>query len=130
MMLANKNHSFLVRLVMGCLLISPHLYFCEMEAEESAQAQEQQENDASDLIQARRRIRAIHIIGNNYVSTDALLNYIPYHIGDYVTLQQNGQIERSAQLVRNLYTGLKRFRNISVFGDLIAPDELDIYIVV
>lgn len=101
-----------------------------MEAEESAQAQEQQENDASDLIQARRRIRAIHIIGNNYVSTDALLNYIPYHIGDYVTLQQNGQIERSAQLVRNLYTGLKRFRNISVFGDLIAPDELDIYIVV
>ena len=129
-MLANKNHSFLVRLVMGCLLISPHLSFCEMEAEESAQAQEQQENDASDLIQARRRIRAIHIIGNNYVSTDALLNYIPYHIGDYVTLQQNGQIERSAQLVRNLYTGLKRFRNISVFGDLIAPDELDIYIVV
>ena len=101
-----------------------------MEAEESAQAQEQQKNDASDLIQARRRIRAIHIIGNNYVSTDALLNYIPYHIGDYVTLQQNGQIERSAQLVRNLYTGLKRFRNISVFGDLIAPDELDIYIVV
>lgn len=129
-MLADKNRYSIIVWVMGCLLILPHVSFCETEAEKPTQPQEQQESDSSKLVQARRRIRNIHVIGNTSVPTDALLNYVPYQIGESVTLQQNGQIERSSQLVRNLYTGLKRFRNISVFGDLIEPDELDIYIVV
>ncbi len=81
-------------------------------------------------VKADRIIRNIYTIGNKTVPTEALLNYIPYRVGEMITVQSTGQIERSAQLVRNLYKELKRFRNITVFADLIEPDDIDIYIVV
>ncbi len=89
-----------------------------------------QEEKKQNYVQAQRRIRAIHIIGNKAITQESLLNYIPYQVGDTVMIQQNGQIEGSGQLIRKLYTQLKRFRNITLLGDLIESSELDLYILV
>ncbi len=134
---AYKNRLLLIPLIASCFLLTSHVSQCEemeieveQREEQSPQDPEEAQEQAPQSIQAQRRIRDIKILGNTTVSTDALLNYVPYQIGETVTLQANGQIERSAQLIRNLYSGLKRFRNISLFGELIEPDELILHIVV
>ncbi len=71
-----------------------------------------------------RRINEIHIIGNRSTPRDAMLNYIPYQVGEIFNPQ------KSSQLIRNLYDGLKRFRTISLHGDLVGNDLIDLYIVV
>ncbi len=72
----------------------------------------------------QRRINDIIIIGNAMTTREAILNYIPYQIGEYFNLQ------RSGQLIRNLYNNLKRFRTITLMGDLIGDDLINLYIVV
>lgn len=128
---------FILIWMLGCVLFAPHFSMCEKVEAETEQIAESLPQDSGTseeqepkTILAQRRIKDIRVLGNRTMPTDALLNYVPYHIGETVTLQQNGQIERSSQLIRNLYSGLKRFRNISLFGELIEPDELILYIVV
>jgi outer membrane protein insertion porin family len=71
-----------------------------------------------------RRINNIIIVGNQTTSKDAILNYIPYKIGEYFSPQ------RSGQLIRNLYSGLKRFRNITLKGVPVGNDLIDLYVIV
>ena len=74
--------------------------------------------------QVPRRINDIIIIGNQTTSRDAMLNYIPYQIGEIFNPQKSGL------LIRNLYEGLKRFRTITLKGNLVGDDMIDLYIVV
>ena len=129
-MVPDKKYSMIKWVISIVLLIAPLSTLCEIEADTPQVEQQQQEEDSSKYVKARRRIRAIHVVGNKTVPTDALLNYVPYHVGETINIQPNGPIERSAQLIRNLYTHLKRFRNITLLADLIEPDDIDLYIVV
>ncbi len=103
-------------------------FVCPLRADDPAHKEIQAEKSAP--IQAQRIIRNVHIVGNKTISNEALLNYIPYQAGHAVVLLPNGQIEQSGQTIKRLYQELKRFRNISIFGDLVEPDQLDLYIIV
>ncbi len=92
-----------------------------------ADSQENQEPDASAIEQTQPKPRIINdiiIVGNNFTPRDAMLNYIPYQVGEIFNPQ------KSAVLIRNLYTELKRFRNITLKGDLVGDDRINLYIVV
>ena len=125
-----KRYSMIKGVITIALLITPLTLLCEGESPTAPAQDSQPEQASGNYVKARRRIRAIHAVGNKSVPTEALLNYIPYRIGELITVQSTGQIERSAQLIRNLYTNLKRFRNITVWADLVEPDEIDLYIAV
>lgn len=71
-----------------------------------------------------RRINDIIVIGNKTTDRDAILNYIPYQIGEIFNPQKSGQ------LIRNLYQGLKRFRNITLKADYLPHDMVNLYIIV
>ncbi len=93
--------------------------------ENSAAPTASEPNAASQEIPInQRRIKDIIITGNHTTAREAILNYIPYHIGEYFNLQQSGQ------LIRSLYDGLKRFRNITLMGDLIGDDLINLYVIV
>jgi len=73
---------------------------------------------------AERRIRSIIVVGNKHVSQQALVNRIPYQIGEI--FDQN----KTARLIRNLYFDLKRFKQIEVKAVPVDTDKLDLYIIV
>lgn len=71
-----------------------------------------------------RKINAIYVKGNKYVTTQAILNNIPFKIGE----QFNPQ--KTTQLIKNLYYALDRFRDIKIYARNVGTDALDVYIVV
>ncbi len=86
-----------------------------------------QQPDAPATEQAQpipRRINEIIVVGNEFTPRDAILNYIPYQVGEVFNPQ------KSTQLIRNLYEGLKRFRNITLKGDAVDDDMVDLYVIV
>ncbi|HEV2601603.1 MAG TPA: outer membrane protein assembly factor BamA [Candidatus Babeliales bacterium] len=54
-------------------------------------------------------ISAINLVGNTHVPDDAILDRIPYRIGERFDQSKTGK------LIKTLYFDLKRFRNISVY---------------
>ncbi len=76
------------------------------------------------ISQQQRRIGNIIISGNKYTSTNAIANLIPYKIGEIFDQR------KTRMLIRNLYYGLKRFRNIKVFGEPIDNNLIAIHVVV
>src|SRR5579872_1679374 len=90
-------------------------------------AAEQRNNGASTKVPPApvpRRINEIIIVGNTFTPTAAIMNYIPYHVGEIFDPQ------KSSTLIRNLYNGLKRFRNITLKGSLVGDDQIDLYVIV
>ena len=75
-------------------------------------------------VQVPRRINQIVIVGNAFTPTAAIMNYIPYHVGEIFDPQ------KSSMLIRNLYTSLKRFRNITLKGVFVDDDLIDLYVIV
>lgn len=71
-----------------------------------------------------RRINKIIISGNLYTSKDAILSYIPYKVGEVF------DPHKTHQLIHNLYYGLKRFRNITVKGENVDNDLINLHIIV
>ncbi len=124
MMPAHKRRCLVYSIVITLFMVTPTLGATELESNPPSGDPPVQTQASST-----RRIRAIHIVGNQSVPREALLNYIPYHIGESVTVHPSG-IERSGTLIRNLYTNLKRFRKIDLMVDPIDPDEIDLYVVV
>ncbi|BDC34230.1 outer membrane protein assembly factor BamA [Candidatus Dependentiae bacterium Noda2021] len=64
----------------------------------------------------------IIINGNVYVSTEAILNRIPYRIG------QPFNPQLTTKLIRNLFKELKRFRNITIETEQIDPNTVTLII--
>ncbi len=69
-----------------------------------------------------RTINDIIISGNKYTSRDAILSYIPYKINEIFNPQ------KSRQLIRNLYYGLKRFRSISVLVENVGTQQINLHV--
>ncbi len=93
--------------------------------QEIAELNTQEEyEEESQIIALPRRINKIIISGNLYTSKDAILSYIPYKVGEVFDPR------KTRQLIHNLYYGLKRFRNITVKGENIDNDLINLHIIV
>lgn len=71
-----------------------------------------------------RRINNIIIAGNIFTSESAILNHIPYKIGETFDPR------KTRQLIHNLYYSLKKFRSIKVMGEPIGEKEITLHIIV
>ena len=91
----------------------------EDEADLSAMAKEE-----SVTTSLPRRVNDIIITGNKFTSPEAILSYIPYKIGEIFNPL------KTRQLIHNLYYGLKRFRNITLKGENIGDDLINLHIIV
>lgn len=67
-------------------------------------------------------IRNIIVTGNSQVSTPAILNKIPYRVG------QRFDPLKTREAIRNLYYDFKRFRNITIYADIIDADTIDLHV--
>ncbi len=86
-----------------------------------------QAQDVSATEEARaqpRRINKIIVSGNKLTSTEAILSYAPYAVGEIFNPQ------KTRQLIRNLYFGLKRFRNVTVKGEHVGEHLINLHIIV
>ena len=79
-----------------------------------------QDNSTQEI--AGKIIRNIIVSGNAQVSTAAILNKIPYRIG------QRFDPLKAREAIRNLYYDFKRFRNITIFAEIIDPETIDLFI--
>lgn len=85
---------------------------------------EDDENDQDSATQevAHKIIRNIIVTGNAQVSTPAILNKIPYRIG------QRFDPLKTREAIRNLYYDFKRFRTINIYAEIVDPETIDLYI--
>ncbi len=70
------------------------------------------------------RITNIVVEGNKLVPTEAILDRLPFKVGELF------DITKTRSLIHNLYYELKRFRNVSVYGTPLANDQMTLTIVV
>ncbi len=87
----------------------------------------EEENDEEDMSQEDahpRRINQIIITGNDRTAQSALLKYVPYKIGEIFDAY------KTRELIRNLYFGLKRFRNVLVKTENVGRDLINLHIIV
>jgi len=92
--------------------------------EEELQEEETQEEKQRSQRSQPRHINAIIISGNKHVPDDAILYRIPYKVGEIFNPQ------KTRTLIRNLYYDLKRFRTITVKGEPINDDRMNVHIIV
>lgn len=72
----------------------------------------------------QRIINDIIISGNALISSEAILNYVPYKKGEPFDSR------KTSLLIRNLYEKIKRFKNIQVSGELAGDDKINLHIMV
>lgn len=70
-----------------------------------------------------RIIKDIRVVGNKQVTTEAILNKIPYQKGQIFDANQ------SRELIRKLYYEFRRFRNIQIMAEPVDDDALILYII-
>jgi outer membrane protein insertion porin family len=85
---------------------------------------QEDDNLAQSIAQRTRRISAIKIHGNTSTSKDAILNHIPYKIGEMFDPR------KTRTLIHNLYYNLKKFRNIKVMAEVLDDTYMNLYIFV
>lgn len=71
---------------------------------------------------AQRKIRHIYIVGNKYVTREAILGFVPFKVGQFYNPHKR------SLLIKNIYDGLKRFKNIQLYAIDISKDQIDLYI--
>jgi len=69
-------------------------------------------------------IKEIIVSGNKLVDTDAILDRIPYKIGETFDAR------KSRSLIRKLFYELKRFKDIQLKGELVGADGIKLHVVV
>lgn len=92
--------------------------------DDDQQSADDNEQQNAPTAYAPRRINDIIIVGNQYTSRDAIVNYIPYKIGE--TFDPH----KTRTLIRNLYYGLKKFRTIKVMGEKVGDHLINIHVIV
>jgi len=90
----------------------------------SKKESEESDQDLENPEYVARKISAIHVLGNKYVTAQAILNNIPFKIGETFNPQ------KTSQLIKNLYNTLLRFRDITVYARNIGDNLIELYIVV
>lgn len=91
---------------------------------DEGEGQEIDEEEAEPTAQqyVARKINEIYIVGNKYVSREAIINLIPYKHGETF------DPKRASSIIKNLYAGLKRFRDIKIYGENVGKDSINLYI--
>ena len=114
-----KNTSYVVLLVQLILLSGTYI-FPAIAAEQIAEPKdEQKEHDTPAASDQKKNqiIKEIVVTGNKYVKNDAILNRLPYKVG------QSFDQEKSSLAINNLY-GLGNFRQIHLEGESLS-DKLE-----
>jgi len=81
-------------------------------------------NELSTKIKAKkesRKIKSINILGNKYVTTEAIASYIPFKVGEVFD-------SRKDKIIKNIYYGLNRFTNIKVYVENVGEYFINLYI--
>jgi len=103
-------------------------YEDDLSPEENEEEGEVEENDAVQEEQAplniSRRINAILVHGNKATSKAAILNHIPYKIGETFDAR------KTRLLIHNLYYNLKKFRTIKVMGEAVDNNSMKLHVFV
>jgi outer membrane protein insertion porin family len=95
----------------------------EVYSDASERAQLEDEND-TPLPAKSRRVSGIVISGNKFTSDNAIINHIPYKIGETFDPR------KTRTLIHNLYYGLKKFRTIKVMGEPVGDNGITIHVIV
>ena len=98
----------------------------ELPPDDSSTDRDQEEEiDTSAYIPAgQRTIVDIVVSGNNSTSREAILNHIPFKVGELF------DPHRTSQLIRTLYFGLNRFRNLTLKGQNTDNNGIVLHVVV
>lgn len=103
-------------------------YLSPEEENEEEEEGEEEENDAVEEEQPSlaitRRINAIVVHGNKATSKAAILNHIPYKIGEAFDPR------KTRLLIHNLYYNLKKFRTIKVMGEPVDNNGMKLHVFV
>jgi outer membrane protein insertion porin family len=92
------------------------------EAEETIEPSTEEEPTPQSILAKPRRIAAIFVNGNKFVPTPAILNKIPYRVGEIFNPL------KTRLLIHNLYYDLKRFRVIYLYGEPVGDDLINLYV--
>ena len=125
------QRSLRLALLMGCLTnfglskapqksIDPEIENEEISELMLDEDESDQDTDTQDI--ADKIIRTIIVTGNSQVSTAAILNKIPYRVG------QRFDPLKTREAIRNLYYDFKRFRTITIWADIVDADTIDLQI--
>ncbi len=82
------------------------------------------EEEQEDETYAFRTINDIIVSGNKMISKEAILNFVPFRKGDAF------DPHKTSTIIHNLYTSLKRFKNIQILGEFTDNGHLNVHIVV
>jgi outer membrane protein insertion porin family len=96
----------------------------EIENEEISEIvldEDESDQDAATQEIADKIIRNIIVTGNSQVSTAAILNKIPYRVG------QRFDPLKTREAIRNLYYDFKRFRTINIWAEIVDTDTIDLH---
>jgi outer membrane protein insertion porin family len=100
----------------------------DTEIDEADEDTEENTAAASPTPQAQtnktRRINAIKVHGNTSTSLDAIINQIPYKIGETFDPR------KTRILIHNLYYSIKKFRNVKVMAELVDNDFINLHVFV
>jgi outer membrane protein insertion porin family len=128
MMLISNRHSNLRYIIFSSLFICIFINHITVIAEEkktphSSNSLEVNEDDELTP-SAARTINEISITysGTKLTPPQAILNYIPYKKGEVF------EPNKTSKLIRNVYDGLKRFRQIKVFCQNVGTDQVNLRI--
>ncbi len=75
------------------------------------------------LHESKRKIKSIHVQGNQVISTPSILNRIPFKVGDEFN------VNLTATAIKNLYK-IDYFHQIKIYVEPIGDDQIDLFIVV
>lgn len=75
------------------------------------------------LHESKRKIKEIHVQGNQVISTPSILHRLPLKVGDEFN------VNLTATMIKNLYK-LGYFHQVKIYGEPIGQDLIDLYVVV
>ncbi len=102
----------------------PHTTQQSTQQQQPQEDEEETEQESDEDDQTPRRIENIVITGNVLVPQEAILDRLPYKKGEIF------DSSKTLRLIHNLYYELKRLRNVSVYGENIGRDRINLHIVV
>jgi outer membrane protein insertion porin family len=95
----------------------------QIEAQETKEEiREEEQTSPTQTYTGPRRVNQIIIHGNKLTPQAAIIKYIPYKTGEIFDAR------KTRDLIRNLYFRLKRFRNITVKGENVDNDLINIHV--
>jgi outer membrane protein insertion porin family len=92
--------------------------------DESQVNSEEKTAEEQVVVPTNKRINQIIITGNKHVPTEAIASRVPYKVGEIFIPA------KTSSLIRNIYNDLRRFRNITVMGEDLNNDKINLHIIV